>query len=71
MTMYNAHITNQPVSDRKMVKKEIFDKVYIKIANSLAEFNLHGKKFEEQLKKVSKLFTKDITKASKKKKKQV
>ena len=68
--MYNAHITNQPVSDPKMVKKEIFDKVYIKIANSLSEFNLHGKKFEEQLKKVSKLFTKDITKASKKKKKQ-
>ena len=68
--MYNAHITDQPVSDPKMVKKEIFDKVYIKIANSLAEFNLHGKKFEGQLKKVSKLFTKDITKASKKKKKQ-
>lgn len=70
MTMYNAHITNQPVSDKKMVKKEIFEKVYINIANSLSEFNLHGKKFEGQLKKVSKLFTKDITKARKKKNKQ-
>jgi hypothetical protein len=70
MTMYNTHITNQPVSNRKLDKKEIFDKVYVNIANSLAEFHLHGKKFEGQLKKVSKLFTKDITKAGKKKNKQ-
>lgn len=70
MTIYSAHLKNQQTSDRKLSKKEILEKVYAKIANSLAEFDLHGKKFEGKLKKVSKLFTKDISKATKKKNKQ-
>lgn len=67
MTMYNAQLKDQPPSDRKLSKKEIFEKVYARIANSLAEFDLHGRKFEGKLKKVSKLFTKDISKATRKK----
>ena len=50
-----------------MTKKEIFKKVYINIATSLTEFNLSGKKFEQNLKKTSKLFAKEISKANKKK----
>jgi hypothetical protein len=69
MTMHNAHIQKQPALKRKLSRKEIYDKIYVKIANSLAEFNLHGNKFEGKLKKVSKLFAKDISKAGKKKNK--
>lgn len=53
----------------KLSKKMISQSVYEKIAESLAEYNLQGKKFDNKLKKVSKLFAVDIAKATRKKEK--
>jgi hypothetical protein len=65
--MYSAPVQDQPLVEN-LSKKEIFKRVYIKIANSLAEFNLSGKKFDSKLKKASKQFAKDIAKKKGKKK---
>lgn len=51
----------------KPSKKEISKTLYEKMAGSLAEYELKGKKFESRLKKVSKLFAVDVAKASRKK----
>lgn len=53
----------------KLSKKKISESVYEKIAGSLAEYNLQGKKFDSKLKKVSRLFAVDIAKATRKKEK--
>jgi hypothetical protein len=63
MTMYSARLQDQP-STKNLSKKKISELVYSQIANSLSEFHLSGKKFENKLKKVSKLFAKDIAKAN-------
>jgi hypothetical protein len=66
-TTYNNQPEDQTLTLKRLSKKQILENVYIRISNSLAEFDLHGKKFENKLKKASKLIAKDILKASKKK----
>jgi len=58
----------QPVQGKKQIKKAVRKQVYEKLAGALADFKtgIGEKKFESKLRKASKLFAVDITKASKK-----
>lgn len=54
-------------SPRKVSKKELRQQVYEKIAGALAEYKMgiNEKKFDNRLKKVSRIFAQDISKAVK------
>jgi hypothetical protein len=51
----------------KLSKKKISKTLYQKLATTLAEYNLTGKKFDNKLKKASKLLATDIARANRKK----
>lgn len=53
----------------KLSKKKISKTLYQKLATTLAEYNLTGKKFDNRLKKTSKQLATDIARAQKKKQK--
>lgn len=60
--------TGHTAEVRKITKKEVRKEVYEKLAGALAEYkgSLNEKKFENKLKKASKLFAVDITRAQRK-----
>jgi hypothetical protein len=60
--------TEKPVIVKKLTKKETQKEVFEKLSGALAEYKskLDGKKFENKLKKASKVFAVDIVKAIKK-----
>lgn len=68
MTVYSAQFQDLPFT-MNLSKKKISELVYLKMSNSLSEFNLNGRKFKNKLKKVSKQVAKDIAKANKNQKK--
>jgi hypothetical protein len=57
-------------SSKKLFKKQVRQTVYEKLATALADYKeLEGKKFKSNLKKASRLFAEDISKAAYKVKK--
>lgn len=60
--------TSKDLPVKKVTKKELRNQVYEKLAGALAEYKyqLKEKKFENRLKKVSRIFAVDIAKAIKK-----
>ena len=58
----------QPVQEKKQIKKTVRKQVYEKLAGALADYKtgIGEKKFESRLRKASKLFAVDIAKATKK-----
>jgi hypothetical protein len=63
--MDNKAATTTPPKEKKS-KKQVRQTVYEKLAAALADYKaqLKGKKFENNLRKASKLFAADISKAS-------
>jgi hypothetical protein len=68
MTMYTT-ADNEQFIKPKFSKKKIAELIYLKISSSLSDFDLSGKKFENKVKKVSKLLARDIARSYKKKEK--
>ena len=60
--------TGKPVAVKKITKKEARKAVFEKLSGAMAEYKnkLDKKKFENNLKKASKLFAEDLVKAFKK-----
>ena len=60
--------TGKPVAVKKITKKEARKVVFEKLSGAMAEYKnkLDKKKFENNLKKASKLFAEDLVKAFKK-----
>ena len=62
------HPENQP-ADKKISKKEISKDLYGKLANTLSDYHLEGRKFENKLKKAARLLSAEIKKMYRKKEK--
>jgi len=64
---YHMTDTEKDLPVKKVTKKEIRKQVYEKLAGALAEYKtgINEKKFDNRLKKVSKVFALDIAKAVK------
>jgi hypothetical protein len=67
--MNNSDHKDNQSGSKKQLRKEVSRSVYDKLAGTMAEFHLEGKRFESKLRKASKLFAAEIMKMQRKKEK--